>query len=607
MIWSYPLRSVVIPVLLAVTAAPLVTAQQPPPTPAPIFIDTVKVNIVNVEVFVHDKSGKPVLGLTPADFAVLEDGKPMEITNFYAAGPPAGAVTTAPEGTAVAEATPAPTPAPVPEPQRLSLVFFIDNADISLAQRQTAVSNLEKMIRRSLESSAARAMLVTGGTRVAVRQPFTADVPALLAALREAAKDIGQGAALNVDRAMIARLLEQTAFPTAGSSEFAVDDVSSILEQIRHTAQGEYERTRWILEALTTFVDSLAGVEGRKVIFFVSGGLSMRPGQGLLERWESRFGRSPTGDKAGLPAGENARLANTRPGGGGFNAVSEAIEFDVTPYFNELVRHANASGVTFYAIDAMGNRGLSAISAETTGLSDPSVAAGEAMSTQQSLQLLAGATGGQLSVNNPDMSSQIDRTVEDFTTYYSLGYAAPHDGDGAYHKITVKVERPGVKLRYREGYLDRPADERRADRSLSALLFDTTSNPLGVGLSVRAQVKQPDGTYLVTLLVTVPLSGLALLPRGQLHEGTLSLWLAAKDAGGENVTQAPKLTYPVRIPNERLLTALGQSIGYTYQLRMSTGAKRVAVCLSDELAQTDATSALEFTVGDADGGAASPE
>ncbi|HEX2223770.1 MAG TPA: hypothetical protein VHN15_06170, partial [Thermoanaerobaculia bacterium] len=46
------------------------------------FFGSVDVNVVTVEVFVTDKDGKFVPGLTQADFEILEDGKPVEITNF---------------------------------------------------------------------------------------------------------------------------------------------------------------------------------------------------------------------------------------------------------------------------------------------------------------------------------------------------------------------------------------------------------------------------------------------------------------------------------------------------------------------------------------------
>ena len=47
------------------------------------YLETVDVNIVNVDVFVTDKAGNPITGLTVDDFELYEDGKPIAITNFY--------------------------------------------------------------------------------------------------------------------------------------------------------------------------------------------------------------------------------------------------------------------------------------------------------------------------------------------------------------------------------------------------------------------------------------------------------------------------------------------------------------------------------------------
>ncbi len=49
-----------------------------------LFFDTVDVYVVNVEVIVTDKDGKPATGLTRDDFEIYEDGEPVEVANFFA-------------------------------------------------------------------------------------------------------------------------------------------------------------------------------------------------------------------------------------------------------------------------------------------------------------------------------------------------------------------------------------------------------------------------------------------------------------------------------------------------------------------------------------------
>ena len=52
--------------------------------PPRFFFESTDVRVVNVDVFVTDRSGNPIEGLTQNDFRLLVDGKPMAISNFYA-------------------------------------------------------------------------------------------------------------------------------------------------------------------------------------------------------------------------------------------------------------------------------------------------------------------------------------------------------------------------------------------------------------------------------------------------------------------------------------------------------------------------------------------
>ena len=69
--------------LLLLLALPGVSQEDPGQPEDEIFLDRVAVDIVNVEVYVTDTEGNPVPGLTREDFTVVEDGRPVEVVNFY--------------------------------------------------------------------------------------------------------------------------------------------------------------------------------------------------------------------------------------------------------------------------------------------------------------------------------------------------------------------------------------------------------------------------------------------------------------------------------------------------------------------------------------------
>src|SRR5260221_14244258 len=62
--------------------------------------------------------------------------------------------------------------------------------------------------------------------------------------------------------------------------------------------------------------------------------------------------------------------------------------------------------------------------------------------------------GGFAAVNTNQFSTAFDRIVGDNNTYYVLAYYPPTDKkDGKFHRIDVKVSRPGLTVRARRGYM----------------------------------------------------------------------------------------------------------------------------------------------------------
>ena len=104
---------------------------------APAFTDTVSVEVVNLDVFVRDRSGQPVAGLTAVDFEFFEDGKPVAISNFYAVD----------DGRRVAEealgveSPPSGEPPPAEAPSS-TLIAFVDNFNLSAFHRNRALGEL---------------------------------------------------------------------------------------------------------------------------------------------------------------------------------------------------------------------------------------------------------------------------------------------------------------------------------------------------------------------------------------------------------------------------------------------------------------------------------
>ena len=93
---------------------------------------------------------------------------------------------------------------------------------------------------------------------------------------------------------------------------------------------------------------------------------------------------------------------------------------------------------------------------------------------------------------------------------------------------------------------------------------------------------------MVPVMVRFPIAKVLLLPQEHFHEGRVSIFVGARD--GRGMTSAiQKMPAPIRIPNDKLLTALGQVAGFRMTLRMKKGEHSVVVGVRDELANISST------------------
>jgi hypothetical protein len=100
------------------------------------------------------------------------------------------------------------------------------------------------------------------------------------------------------------------------------------------------------------------------------------------------------------------------------------------------------------------------------------------------LRTLAEATDGLAIVNTNDLASGMKRVIADLSSYYLLGYYSNGKLDGKFHSITVRVKRPGVRVRARRGYLAAtPAVVTAAARRAAAPPADAKADAEGAAIS----------------------------------------------------------------------------------------------------------------------------
>jgi VWFA-related protein len=508
--------------------------------PQGAFVDTLDVNVVNIEVFVTDKKGNPVTGLTRDDFSINEDGRPIQVTNFYAVadGQPVSEDGAKPDGDAADETRdPRLRLARIPEEQRLHVVVYVDNFNIEPFHRNRVFGQLRQFV-RTLEPGT-RVMLVSYDRSLNIRQRFTEDLGLVTAATFDLEKLSGGREQQNRERMDILKAIDR-----ASSEEEDKKVNYSVLARIRQHSSSVQTDLRFTLDALRDTIESIAGLPGRKAVVYVSDGLPMVPGRDLFYHAQRKF--------------ED------------LSAILESRQLDASREFQVLANQANSGGVTLYTIDASGLLALTSGNAENARAS--SVDGGGAFADemnrdnlQASIEYLADRTGGTSIVNVNDVANLLGRVSNDFKTYYSLGYAPARAGDGRYHKVEVKVADKDLTVRHRDGYRDKPVAQRMKERTASSLRHGYQSNPLEIGVQVGQIGPHESGNLVVPFLIRIPLGKIVLVPREGAYEGRLQVFFTAMDEDGA-VAPVQQDVISIQVPEAELEDA--RSKFYTYEARL---------------------------------------
>jgi len=148
--------------------------------------------------------------------------------------------------------------------------------------------------------------------------------------------------------------------------------------------------------------------------------------------------------------------------------------------------------------------------------------------TQETLVTLAADTGGRAYLDSNDFGKVFKGMQQDTAQYYMIGYHSTNPArDGRYRHITVKVNRPGVKIEYRKGYYA-PADfqhanqEDREQQLQEELASDLPSTDLHVYLAA-SYFRLGEDRFSVPISLVVPGSEIPFAQKSDRDKATLDV------------------------------------------------------------------------------------
>ena len=553
------------------TVLSLAGAAALPAQPTESFIETVDVQVVEVDVVVTDKKGRPVKGLNREDFELYVDGQPVDVTNFYESAIYLEKRTTGrrnKERLAVrSEATPGAT-----QEGPLTVVFYLDDPNIFPPHRTRLLRRLEAAIEpwRSMDADFMLARFVN---RLEVLVPPTRDPDAI----SDGAATVPKGSTRAIQngdgarRFAVRSLID--AYEACERAPFCIpceDNWGELLWLARQYADNQATNTAIAIDGLADLVTTLAGVPGKKAVVYITDGLPQRPGISVLDYLGNEL---------------CALLRQSAPS----ETMSEMAQYDESRRFNRIAAHANANRVTFYGLDAAGLRSATPdISFGNLGRAPSSRNVSlRSMNAQSGLHLLAHETGGKALINANDLSILLDDVTGQLSASYSLGFVPGEPTSDQVRQISVLLA-PGAdkgrRIAYRRTYRDKPLDERLAERLLSVAYLGNTENPLEASVELSGTTPLQKKVHELTVAVHVPEESIVLLPAGSdaapSPSARLRLWLVAvEDEKGARTTVRQKT---ITVGGATGVPAVDGGYRVEVAMNLPEGGYQVAVGVRDE-------------------------
>ena len=533
------------------------------------FVDEVQVTVVNVDVFVRDRQGNAVTGLSKEDFRLLQDGQMRALSHFAAyTREVISELMTAPESEALLET---PTPSEGEEAvtatttdtddgafadvQPVHIVLYVDNENIRPFDRNRVLAQVRRFIGEVMEPHV-EVMVVSVQRSPKVVQPFTNDSRAVNDALKSLAQVYGARIDADRSRGRIIHDMQQVMDDAPSEGRRADSREAAYLEErIRVYGEELSMELNYSINSLREVLTTLAGLPGRSVLVHISSGLPAVPARDLINWYGDLYQKSST-----LPL---------------------LARFNRRYVYESVASSANAQGVTFYTIDASGLGG-GAASAEYARPIDPMTASIHALNYQEPLLYLAEKTGGRAIVDANDVTSLLEELRDDLFTYYSLGYTLSASGSDTVHRIEVELPaHPEYELVYRRTLVEKSLETRVQDRVVSGLMLALDDDPMAIEVTAGAPTAAATSDrWILPVEIAIPIESVALLPEAGEYVGRVVLFIANRDSQGRQ-SDIQRRQFEIRMPPEDYASRRSERYVAALDLLLNPGEHKVVVGVLD--------------------------
>jgi VWFA-related protein len=510
--------------------------------------------LVIVDVTIKDKSGKPIEGLKPEDFTVLEDNKAQKISVFEyqritmeSEPPPTLTLDDQlklpedPKTTITSS-----TPGRIQFHDKRLLVFFFDFSSMGIPEQLRAQDASFDYLKKHITKDDMVAVLFFSGTgNPLVLSDFTSDRDVLDTVIK--GLPIGEDA----DLAGLADTGDPNGQDTGAA--FVADETEF---NIFNTDQK--------LAAIEKAAKMLSSFPEKKALVYFSSGVS-KTGVENQAQLEASINAAVKANLAIYPIDARGLMADP-PGGDASKAASRG-----TGIFNG-----------------------SAYNSQRASIND----------SQETLYTLAEETGGKAFLDSNDITAGITQAQEGMGSYYLLGYYSSNNAkDGKYRRITVKLNNKiaGAKLEHRPGYYADKVwaklNSQDKDQQLKeALAAGDPDTDLPLALQIDYFRVGPTA-YFVPVSIKIPGSVVALAAKGGASVTQFDFLGQIQDERHATVGNVRDFIR-IQLDQDKALTAGRKSFQYDAGFTLEPGKYQMKFVVRENITGKMGTFQTKFTVPD---------